>query len=583
MKHFSPLLTWSSFLLACASTVNAGSFARAEPIKPDAVTNRKLAVPTDAATVDAYLIDMARSAEVNMMLDATSIPASFSVNPYPSTPGAVAGVNGRDRDKWAPFLINVMGDFAAQMKLSTLRPNSNTFLFWSEPDPRQLLELQKTVTEADERARFAASVAAGKAAGLPDEDIISGPVSDERLRTLLQAYLKSAHGWTGSAAQRNQNVEFRARWADLPLDLQALLLHDLRQQFVSGADLQLSEDEFWRKDEVRVRADKDEDPVSLEVQFRVTDEDGARSTLHGYPLTRISGNDPLTPLDDGVLPVTNLDLPAIADGGTGSISDIYGGISDDDSNPLLDADPALVAPVSLELKHVGLGSVLKELQKQSGVHLTAAENALSDKSLTARVDKMPVGKFMTLLTRMYGVVWKKDEQEGYVMSSNGRGELHLQLLRIGDPARYRQRYLFYNRADREQEKLAVGRAVVKQVGIAPIQSAEGVAVSSLPSALQKQLKYVTEEPIVEYLGPRLFQFNRMLGSQEAQQGLALRFGYSPNRHYRTPFMDMGSPPNASELYFSVQSDDGTISWPVFSSIKFYIAKPGERQTPGRRR
>lgn len=577
MKHyFRVALTSAALLPLCVLR------AQAVPLKPDAVMNQMITQQLDTATMDDYLINMARAVNVNVFADATDFPPASPVAPYPATSGAIAGVNREDWKNWSSTLISVMGDFVAQEKLSTLRSGERTFLFWSEPDPRELLDLQLALSQADDNARFANAVAAAKANGLLEEQPIHGALPEDQLKRVLFDTLQTQRGWTPTYAQSKKKVDIRIPFADLSPDLRALILSDLRQNAAGSNELQFLQDDLWKKDDLRVLVWKENGSSVIGLQLRQLDEDGQLKSVTPSLLTKLDVADTAPTAIDSLPPQTAknsaVQLAPAFDQST--MDKVYGGILDDGSNPLLDNDPTLQKATSIEAKRLALREFLARLQEQSGVSFGLAEHAPADKLITLRVDAMPLARIMENLSRIYGVKWSKNET-GYTMQGDDRGELHLKLLQMGDPARYRFRFLFYNRAEREQEKAAIGRAVIEKAGLAALQTPQGVEFSTLPSSLQEQWRRVVEAPIEENCSVRLYRLNALLTEQLAQNGLVLRFG---NAVEQTPIPGLPSSSASSELLsFSILSQDGKMAEPIFTSAVLLYGKqaPGHVRTPGK--
>lgn len=566
----------------------SSAHAQGVPILLDAVTTQEITAPLNTATMDDYLLDMARLTQVNVIADATDFPVQSAAKVYPSSPASIAGQTGEHRDKWTPILINVMGDFTAQYELSTLRCDTRTFLFWSEPEPHQLLALQVAVTEAVEAARFAEAAAAGRAAGVPEEELIQGELPESRLQRVLQDYLQKEHGWTGSVRERSDQVDIRTRLSDLSPGLRALVLLELRHR-LSG-QIGFGEGVAQGNDELRLRAERTGVTTALSVSHRTRYGDGTEHEL-GYPFTKINdaavGEAAIPPVPQADPIAATLEKPLVPAQANAQDSWLkaYSGVSDDAFDPSLDADGALQRVVSLQVKRLALHDLLAQLQQQSGVRLALGEDAPAAKLVTARVEKMPLSKLMGVLSRVYGVKWSKGAGNTYTIRGNDQGELHLKLLQMGDSERYRFRFSLQNRADRENEKVALGRAVVQQVGLAALQTPEGVDIAALPQPLQQQMRRAYKIDVVEWQTGALYRANQVLIDQLSKNGLVLRFGNSVSKTYRSPFFGFGGEESEGRLRFNVQSDDGQVIVPVFDSFMLRAAQPGEQNVrpPSRRR
>ena len=604
-----------------------GAPVYAESIEFDEVTKQEITVPLNTATMDDYLVDMAGAANVNFFADATDFARS-PVVAYPATPGAIAGVKGEEREHWTPTLLNLMGDFAAQEKLTTLRSAPRTFLFWSEPDPHELLDAQWELTQAADRARFARAVAAETAKGVPPDQIVGGELEDDPLKRALINYLKTEQNWTWDAVKNAQPLHIRVPLNDLPSDLRALVVLGIRQSVVTSRNFEFLRPEFWKRDDLQVamvsaRVWGADHPLAIGIRYFTLDEQG-RKYYQEYPLVELKdAEEEAAPAEMPALP-----LPKVVAGNglteakfdDSALERVYGGISDEIADPLLDADPRLQKDVTLSVKRLPLRALLEQLQAQSGLRLTLGKDAPADKLLTARANKMPLATFLENLSRVYGVTWIKDG-DVYQMQGNQRGDLHLKLLQIGEPYLYRYRFYFYNRTDRERKRAAIGRAVIKEVGMkalqAPIEmiteaadTPAGVAFSSLPENLRYGLRRIMEEPREENLSVALYQINALLTRELEKGELELHFvnGVGQPVKYGREDQDvtrelgtnsMGprfsysyivGPPEM--LSFYVSSRDGQLVTPIFDILSYSpwqdpqapqepVKKPNNRRLPPR--
>lgn len=416
--------------------------------------------------------------------------------------------------------------------MSTLDADKRTFLFWREPDPLQLLTLQWAVTQAADKARFEEAFAEAQAQGVPENQIIHDALPQDRLAQVLSGYLKNKHGWMGTRAQRTGQVDLQDRFDDLPLSLRALILLDLREQMTGGL-IRLPDD--WSKVGLRLQVRKNNEgknTLNVELRYSVHSEDGATEQRSIAPLGVV---DEVTPPDEPASASAEEDEPTVPLQleAKDTLSNAYSGFSDDGVNPALQSDPALAAPVSLAVKHLPLRELLKHLQKQSGVRFQLAPDAPGDKLITARVDKMPMSKMMGLLGRVYGVKWSKGQDATYTMRGNNQGQLHLLLLQLGNPDKYRYRLEFTFYSGHDIERAIVARAIVRQVGLAALQTDEGVPVSSLSRPLQERLRHALQDWGAEGDATLLYKANRFLVEQLQKKGLVLHFG-TPPRTYHIP-------------------------------------------------
>ena len=557
-----------------------GARAHAIPVMPDEVTLQEIPKPLDTGSAGDYLLDMARTGQINVIADATDFPVDSTVIPYPATSAYNVGTPGNRPPNWNSNLGSLIGDFTAQKRLTVLRSAPRTFLFWSEPDARQLLALQGELTRAAEDARWKEAVAVAAANGVPDDEIIRGELSDTQLNKALKGYLQSI-GWKSTVAERNNRVDIRIPFADLPPDLRALVLLDLQKNLVQNWPNVLEQDTDWKT--ARVGLSSEADP-HLEIRRQIPAKFDDGDITVSYQLTT---------LDDALkaptnAPVASMQEPQVAPvqlSSKDTMTNAYEGISDETTVAALEADKSLQKPISLEVKRLSLREVLKQVEKQSDVRFTLGQNAPADKLMTASVEKMPLSQWMGILARVYGVTWDKTGEAAYQMNGNERGEVHLKLLQLGDPARYRYRFSFSAPSERTAENAAIGKAIVDRFGVEALKNPEGVAISELPQPLQQRLRYALEDQGAEFTAVSLFQANRMMVEQLEKQSLILRFGTSVSKTYGTPYMRFAAQEPENWLRFNVQSADGKIVIPIFSEFYEPIAKPGETdpRPPSRRR
>lgn len=254
---------------------------------------------------------------------------------------------------------------------------------------------------------------------------------------------------------------------------------------------------------------------------------------------------------------------------------------DELSIPMLQADAALSVKVSLEARRLALRDLLAQLQKQSAITLTAAEDApTAETRVTARVKDMSLATFMGVLSRLYGVRWAKGGGNSYVMHGSDRGELHRKLLQMGDPVRYRFRYDFYTRRERQEGNKALANEVLQAVDATALHSNEGVALSSLPVVLQERVRRAVQEPSAERLAVKLYGVGQILS-----QDLVLRFNPASKgvtqMSGHTHIWGM----NPNSLHFTVQTANGQFVAPVFPSLNFPLvsADAAREPRPSRRR
>ena len=566
-------------LLVSALLPMVGVCAHAIPIAPDEVTVQEITKPLDTRSADDYLLDMARAAQINVVADFTDFPVDSAVIPYPATSAYNVGTQGNRPQDWNSNLRSLVGDFTAQEKLTVLRAAPRTFLFWSEPDPRQLLALQGELTQAAEDARWKEAIDVAGANGTPEDEIVRGELSDAQLQSVLWNYLKSI-GWKGTVAERTDHVDIQILFDELRPDLRALTLLDLQKKFVNGFET-LNKPTHWNQASVRLNGDEGEEKVSVYYPEPTTEDADA---MNYYALTTLKGALEI-PTDAPIALMQEPRVVPIQLGTNDTLANAYKGISNETIDSALEADNSLQKPISLEVKRLSLRELLKQVEKQSDIRLTLSEDAPTDNLVTARVEKMPLSQLMGVLARVYGVTWNKTGDAAYQMNGNAQGELHLKLLQLGDPTRYRYRFSFSAPSERDAENAAIAKAVINGFGVESLKKTKGVPVSALPQQLQHRLIYALEDRSAETQVVPLFHSNQVLLDHLAKNDLILRFGNSVSKNYRSTFMGYGAMEPQDWLRFHVQSTDGKIVMPVFDSFYATIAQPGETDPhpPSRRR
>ena len=565
----------------------------AVPIQADNVTLRKLALPLNTASADDYLIDMAKQGNINILADATDLPAQAKVTPYPATIGGLR----KDEAEWDFTLFKVMGDFAAYHELSFLRPGERTFLFWHKPDAGQLLQAQMALQQASDRVLFAEADVAVRNMGAPADDNIPGALKKSESNRVLFDYLQQAHGWTTKSIRDDQEVDIRVLLSDLRPDLRALVSREFQNQWLPSSLFDLFKDTFWNESDLRIclRGDGDSETMGLE-QFEanedVADAEPTEIISHsvrwrlftrredmeeskGVDLTQ-SPTAPAFHLKPAApIAVPNFDAQ--------TMQKVYGGLGEEIINPLFDTDAAFLTQVSWEGKRVALSDVMAELQKQSGVTLTLAADAPADKLVTGHTEPMTLAQLLERISRLYGLVWSK-EGGAYVARGNDRGELHLKMLQMGDLSNYNYQSENYVRLYKEREKAVIAQEIIDIKGVDALRAPEGVALSELPQSLRDRLRRIMEQENKAPASATLVGYNRLLVEELAQDGLIFRFGTSPDS---PAIINL---PNAILFQFQMLSKDGKVSKLIFPDATLIIDREpskaftnGPNGRPSRRR
>lgn len=579
------------------------AYAHAKPYLRDEVTLQNVAQPLDTSTLDAYLLDMARSANINVVADATNFPADVAAKPYPSMPGAIAGLKGDNKARWGPTLLNVMSDFEGMERLSLLRTDDRTFLFWRAPQLNQFFQIQKELIKATEAARFEEAVAAAQAAGVPETELFTADLSRDQLQKKLLAFLKERFNWTASVAERNDKVDLRVALDDLPPDLRALVLLDVRRHSATYEGIEWLDKSFWKTADIHIHISKESmfvgrdnpgDTIQLQYKRLIRKGETEKDDVIGTTtLNWMSTSDLVVPpaSDEQIRSASLTPQVSLQLGPLDTFTNVYSGLSDEAPAPTLDDNAKLQTPISLEAKHVSLRELLTQLEQQSGAHFTLAPDAPADKLVTARVDNMPLAKFMGLLTRVYGVKWK-GEGGAYTMRGNDQGELHLTLLQMGDIDRYRLRFIKYTQEEIDRENASIAKAILDQVGEEALRAPDGVSLASLPEPVVTRLQRAIERNYEDRLAVFFYRANQPVAEELSKNSLVLRFSpfslenvISPNVD-RTRLEPLNGRPEGLRL--RLQSQDGHVAWLIFDiydpqPFNVPLAEPGEEDSRPRSR
>lgn len=157
----------------------------------------------------------------------------------------------------------------------------------------------------------------------------------------------------------------------------------------------------------------------------------------------------------------------------------------------LDHDPALQVKISFQAKRLPLSDVIAELQKQTGITLTAApDSPAATVRVLAVVKDMPLGAAMGAFTRLYGVTWTKQADNFYLMGKSQLTEPDQKLLSFANMG-HREVYRWGQDPDRAWE--AGVRELMENADREALRSKAGMAVADLPADLQTRLRqYVAE-------------------------------------------------------------------------------------------
>lgn len=613
--------------ITCTVLVIGNRFSPAEPIRPDATTTVEIAGKLDTSTLGGYLISMAKAANINAFADVTDLE-DRSVRAYPTTPGAIAGMNGPDKQKWAPVLINVMGDLVADQKLSTYRYSENTFLFWPEPNLLDVTKAQLNATKVDNLSWLERAFKDVALPDAPEETVLPDPLSDAELNQHLRAFLKESSSWTGQAAERKSPVDLQFGFSKLPPLIQSMLVFEIRRQIVGDANFYAAQPSFWDAPERKIRLASRRDTTYLEIPYKLPVKEGDGLSQSAFTLnvpddvaqeiavsipqqkTLDSGSRPAPGRRDNrlgahlfpsrssvVFPPSSLSLseiPICATEEKGAdenpFSEIYQDLTAAKVRLALQKDAKLKGIVSYESKRVELAQFLKSVGEQCGVQFVYGADAPNKKFLAATMRDLPLYEVMSVTSRMFGFTWVKsaatDGKTVYELGMGNQSAPRTQLLQMGDPARYRYRFAFYNRADRQMAEAEIARQIVREYGKELLAAKqEGVLLSSIKPELRTRLIAAMYEPFCESVNQLLYHSNQWIADSLNDDAVYLRFGNSVASRYKTPFLGLVSNEGEDVIRFNVQTSDGKFVLPVFDCLKFERSKGEslENPKPSRRR
>jgi len=166
----------------------------------------------------------------------------------------------------------------------------------------------------------------------------------------------------------------------------------------------------------------------------------------------------------------------------------------------LKENAALGKQITLEAKHLPLGTLLTQVSEQSGVNISLSPNSpLSQKLVTARISEMNLYDFMGAIGRTYNASWSKTSDGAFVLTSKEDDDIEEGISQMGTPAFFRYRdWLLSSDAQKMpgdndiKTRNALYQKVLLAVDQKALASDKGVPLQSLPptlvDALQNQFK-----------------------------------------------------------------------------------------------
>lgn len=427
------------------------------------------------ATTNQQLTALARAANIDLWADATF---------FSDEPKAVAlPTEGKLLD-----LLRFVGNTD---DLSLRQNDTRTFLAWREPEIISTARALVTEEQSQQAALAQQTKETPQTRNLsPREqsfqalDIVTGAanLSGKRAGLMLADYLQKSYNWDGQS--ENLNAEFSL--SQLPAEsAQYILETAYAGSRESAANSRKSwddnapwlSDDLWSRAEIGYFAPPDGPPV-VAVHSTANGKDFF-STLE-WPIV----------LPDVVWrPTDAKTLPRAAE--TQAALQTM-------TPAVLGRDNALDGPVTLEVSSVSLDAILVELQKQSGVTLTATPGLLADRKITAHASQMPLHDAMNALSELYGITWAKEANGGY-RAQAGLSAAQVDALQVGDPQLFRP----WKNAITAEGAPAGAKTPTKVDLMAELSKAgveaeqlrrpQGVKLSALPAALQSLIRRNLEE------------------------------------------------------------------------------------------
>lgn len=162
----------------------------------------------------------------------------------------------------------------------------------------------------------------------------------------------------------------------------------------------------------------------------------------------------------------------------------------------LKEDALLAKQITLEAKHLPLGTLLEQASEQSGVNISLSPNTpLSQKLVTARISRMDLYDFMGAIGRTYNAFWSKAENGSFLLTPKDDSSVEEGISQIGNPVffRYRDRLsppdsLKMSGDNDIKTRNAIYQKVLLSVDQKALTSDKGVPLHLLPFALAEALQ-----------------------------------------------------------------------------------------------
>ncbi len=226
---------------AVAMSCALAAVAQAKPeISPfDPVMAKSFTMPRAQPSTSSYLLELGRSAHVNILADATELP--------PATPPLQGGWKEKYASatdgKWTAMLGDFVLDLAHERQLTWKRHDKSTFLFWKEPDTAALGH---------------AIARSGIELARPDAEWQAQQQSATALSDALNAFYRKEYAFSVASGKVAPDVAL----SDLPPDLRAAVLRFARFEVERPDNRTVPaaiwlDDAFWARSFLRLQNDND--------------------------------------------------------------------------------------------------------------------------------------------------------------------------------------------------------------------------------------------------------------------------------------------------------------------------------------
>lgn len=442
---------------------------------------QKIEPQTQTLSLEDVLFAFSKAASANVLVDATHLP-TVEIKPF-------AERNSYTGEQLPSTRVNLPIYITSRGHLSYERSTPDTFVFWHQPDTQKLTALCITAQKKWGDDTWLSETA----------DTIAG----------LNRFFADTQGWNPVARtieEKDANAKgIDATWKfkDFPPVVRASMRKEFARQVLTiqypyPVTYQRFSLDYWKDARVTLGTgtqsvyDKEGRPLGNYqnplLTIKPKDENGQRIYL--FPHTKTLG--PLVPQP---VPFTQEKASATA------IRQYPRETLAADTPPVvpqmgvkLETEPTLRKRVSFAVKSLPLTQFVSQLQKQSGVPLTVDSSLSPNLRVTGCTNSLPgqatfkpsmtLASAMFSLARLFAAHWDK-QGAGYILSSDGLDELHLELRQLG----YKATYSWPSHSEQETTELEaqVGDEILATTNADSLRSNQGIALSELPTAVQNDI------------------------------------------------------------------------------------------------